>query len=142
MYPKQVSSASGSTTIRARTQFGLIGLPSMSFAINQGVQYFGVFLVTAGSNANILLAWLTKRTTFVVSGRELLQRDPGRLQRYCWYRWYCWYCWYCWLFRKSCSTPLAPDRANENRSSDLRMRQDIGQVLMPPLFATHSSSRL
>lgn len=32
---------------------GLIGLPMMGFAKNQGVRYFGVFLVTAGSNANI-----------------------------------------------------------------------------------------
>jgi len=32
---------------------GLIGLPIMGFHSNQGVRYFGVFLVTAGSNANI-----------------------------------------------------------------------------------------
>lgn len=32
---------------------GLIGLPIMGYAKSHGVQYFGVFLVTAGSNANI-----------------------------------------------------------------------------------------
>ena len=31
----------------------LIGLPLMGFTKNNGVRYFGVFLVTAGANANI-----------------------------------------------------------------------------------------
>ncbi|KAI4193895.1 MAG: hypothetical protein LQ350_008092 [Teloschistes chrysophthalmus] len=31
----------------------LIGLPIMSFAKSNGVRYFGVFLLTAGSNANV-----------------------------------------------------------------------------------------
>lgn len=31
----------------------LIGLPIMGFATNNGARYFGVFLVTAGANANI-----------------------------------------------------------------------------------------
>ena len=31
----------------------LIGLPIMGFATNSGARYFGVFLVTAGANANI-----------------------------------------------------------------------------------------
>lgn len=32
---------------------GLIGMPIMGYASSSGVRYFGVFLVTAGSNANI-----------------------------------------------------------------------------------------
>lgn len=32
---------------------GIIGLPIMGFASNHAVRYFGVFLVTAGANANI-----------------------------------------------------------------------------------------
>lgn len=31
----------------------IIGLPIMGFASNSGVRYFGVFLVTAGANANV-----------------------------------------------------------------------------------------
>ena len=31
----------------------LVGLPIMGYATSNGVRYFGVFLVTAGSNANV-----------------------------------------------------------------------------------------
>lgn len=34
----------------------LIGLPVMGFASSSGARYFGVFLVTAGTNANIPVA--------------------------------------------------------------------------------------
>ena len=37
----------------ANSVIALIGLPLMGFAHSSGVRYFGVFLVTAGANANI-----------------------------------------------------------------------------------------
>ena len=37
----------------ANSLIGLIGLAIMGFAASSGVRYFGVFLVTAGPNANI-----------------------------------------------------------------------------------------
>ncbi len=37
----------------ANSIIALIGLPIMGFASSSGARYFGVFLVTAGTNANI-----------------------------------------------------------------------------------------
>jgi len=37
----------------ANSLIALIGLPIMGFASSSGARYFGVFLVTAGTNANI-----------------------------------------------------------------------------------------
>ena len=37
----------------ANSLIALVGLPIMGFASSSGVRYFGVFLVTAGTNANI-----------------------------------------------------------------------------------------
>ncbi|KAL8956976.1 MAG: hypothetical protein Q9183_006176, partial [Haloplaca sp. 2 TL-2023] len=37
----------------ANSLIGLIGLPIMAFADSSSVRYFGVFLITAGGNANI-----------------------------------------------------------------------------------------
>ena len=40
----------------ANSLIALIGLPIMGFAASSGARYFGVFLVTAGTNANIPVA--------------------------------------------------------------------------------------
>ena len=37
----------------ANSLIALVGLPIMGFASSNGARYFGVFLVTAGTNANI-----------------------------------------------------------------------------------------
>lgn len=37
----------------ANSLISLVGLPLMAFASGTGARYFGVFLVTAGANANI-----------------------------------------------------------------------------------------
>ncbi len=54
----------------------LIGLPVMGFHSSSAVRYFGVFLVTAGSGANVPRPCRTRPTTSAASGSARSQAPP------------------------------------------------------------------